>query len=65
MTTVRYLVNDVDRAVGFHTGSLGFALKQQFGGDGHPDARRYDAYGSPAGRVHRAADADGRSPSGG
>ena len=31
MTTVRYLVNDVDRAVGFYAGSLGFALQQQFG----------------------------------
>jgi predicted enzyme related to lactoylglutathione lyase len=31
MTTVRYLVNDVDAAVAFYTGSLGFALQQQFG----------------------------------
>ena len=31
MATVRYLVRDVDRAIAFYTGHLGFALKQQFG----------------------------------
>ena len=31
MTTIRYLVNDVEQAVGFYTGSLGFTLKRQFG----------------------------------
>ncbi len=31
MASVRYLVDDVDRAVAFYTGSLGFTLQQQFG----------------------------------
>jgi len=31
MTTVRYLVRDVDQSVAFYTKHLGFALKQQFG----------------------------------
>jgi catechol 2,3-dioxygenase-like lactoylglutathione lyase family enzyme len=31
MATVRYIVNDVDAAVAFYTGSLGFQLRQQFG----------------------------------
>lgn len=31
MTTVRYLVNDIDQAVAFYTTHLGFALQQQFG----------------------------------
>jgi len=31
MASVRYLVDDVDRAVAFYTGSLGFTLRQQFG----------------------------------
>lgn len=31
MASVRYLVDDVDRAVAFYTGSLGFALRRQFG----------------------------------
>ncbi len=31
MASVRYLVHDVDAAVAFYTGHLGFALKQQFG----------------------------------
>ena len=31
MASVRYLVRDVDQAVTFYTGHLGFALKQQFG----------------------------------
>lgn len=31
MASVRYLVRDVDEAVAFYTGHLGFALKQQFG----------------------------------
>jgi catechol 2,3-dioxygenase-like lactoylglutathione lyase family enzyme len=31
MASVRYLVNDVDEAVAFYTGCLGFDLKQQFG----------------------------------
>jgi len=31
MATVRYLVKDVDAAVGFYTRHLDFALKQQFG----------------------------------
>jgi catechol 2,3-dioxygenase-like lactoylglutathione lyase family enzyme len=31
MTTVRYLVHDVDAAVAFYTGALGFEVKQQFG----------------------------------
>jgi catechol 2,3-dioxygenase-like lactoylglutathione lyase family enzyme len=31
MTTVRYIVRDVDEAVAFYTGRLGFELKQQFG----------------------------------
>jgi predicted enzyme related to lactoylglutathione lyase len=31
MATVRYFVKNVDEAVTFYTGVLGFALKQQFG----------------------------------
>ena len=31
MATCRYIVKDVDAAVGFYTGKLGFAVKQQFG----------------------------------
>ncbi|HYJ33296.1 MAG TPA: VOC family protein [Candidatus Binatia bacterium] len=31
MTTVRYIVHDVDAAVAFYAGALGFELKQQFG----------------------------------
>ena len=31
MTTVRYMVNDVDAAVAFYTKHLDFAVKQQFG----------------------------------
>ena len=31
MAQVRYIVDDVDRAVGFYTGPLGFTLVQQFG----------------------------------
>jgi len=31
MASVRYLVHDVDAAVAFYTGHLGFDLKQQFG----------------------------------
>ena len=31
MATVRYIVKDVDQAVAFYTGRLGFALKQQYG----------------------------------
>ena len=31
MATVRYLVRDVDRAVAFYTGVLGFELEQQMG----------------------------------
>jgi catechol 2,3-dioxygenase-like lactoylglutathione lyase family enzyme len=31
MATIRYLVNDVDSAIRFYKGSLGFELKQQFG----------------------------------
>lgn len=31
MATVRYLVSDVDRAVAFYTGHLGFALIEQMG----------------------------------
>lgn len=31
MAAVRYLVRDVDQAVAFYTGSLGFSLQQQFG----------------------------------
>jgi catechol 2,3-dioxygenase-like lactoylglutathione lyase family enzyme len=31
MTTVRYMVNDVDAAVAFYTRHLDFAVKQQFG----------------------------------
>ena len=31
MATARYIVNDVDAAVEFYTGLLGFNLKQQFG----------------------------------
>lgn len=31
MASVRYLVNDVDAAVAFYTGRLGFELRQQFG----------------------------------
>jgi catechol 2,3-dioxygenase-like lactoylglutathione lyase family enzyme len=31
MSAVRYLVHDVDAAVGFYTQHLGFAVKQQFG----------------------------------
>ena len=31
MASVRYMVGDVDKAVAFYTGQLGFALAQQFG----------------------------------
>jgi catechol 2,3-dioxygenase-like lactoylglutathione lyase family enzyme len=31
MATVRYIVNDVDAAVGFYTKGLGFEVQQQFG----------------------------------
>lgn len=31
MTSIRYLVHDVNEAVAFYTGSLGFRVKQQFG----------------------------------
>ena len=31
MASVRYIVNDVDAAVEFYTGTLGFSLRQQFG----------------------------------
>jgi len=31
VTTVRYIVHDVDAAVAFYAGALGFELKQQFG----------------------------------
>jgi catechol 2,3-dioxygenase-like lactoylglutathione lyase family enzyme len=31
MSQVRYIVDDVDAAVAFYTGALGFDLKQQFG----------------------------------
>jgi catechol 2,3-dioxygenase-like lactoylglutathione lyase family enzyme len=31
MAEVRYIVRDVDAAVAFYTGQLGFALEQQFG----------------------------------
>ena len=31
MTAVRYIVRDVDQAVAFYTGALGFALRQQYG----------------------------------
>ena len=31
MPSVRYIVHDVDAAVGFYTGALGFSLRQQFG----------------------------------
>jgi catechol 2,3-dioxygenase-like lactoylglutathione lyase family enzyme len=31
MATVRYIVGDVDRAVAFYTGVLGFVLEQQMG----------------------------------
>ncbi len=31
MADVRYIVHDVDAAVGFYTGHLGFKLAQQFG----------------------------------
>ena len=31
MDTVRYIVNDVESAIGFYTGLLGFKLKQKFG----------------------------------
>jgi len=31
LSTVRYLVDDVDRAVAFYTGHLGFAVERQFG----------------------------------
>ena len=31
MATVRYMVNDVDAAISFYTGLLGFELKQKFG----------------------------------
>ena len=32
MAQVRYLVDDVDAAVAFYTGKLGFSLEQQYGG---------------------------------
>ena len=31
MATVRYIVDDVEAAIGFYTGLLGFEVKQQFG----------------------------------
>ncbi len=31
MATVRYIVDDVEAAIGFYTGLLGFELKQNFG----------------------------------
>ena len=31
MATVRYIVNDVEAAIGFYTDLLGFELKQKFG----------------------------------
>ena len=31
MASVRYIVHDVDAAVAFYTGVLGFSLRQQFG----------------------------------
>jgi catechol 2,3-dioxygenase-like lactoylglutathione lyase family enzyme len=31
MATMRYIVTDVDAAVAFYTGHLGFGLRQQFG----------------------------------
>ncbi len=31
MATVRYIVNEVEAAIGFYTGLLGFELKQNFG----------------------------------
>ena len=31
MATVRYIVHDVEAAIGFYTGLLGFELKQKFG----------------------------------
>jgi len=31
MTTVRYIVHEVDAAVAFYAGALGFEVKQQFG----------------------------------
>ena len=31
LATVRYIVNDVEAAIGFYTGLLGFELKQKFG----------------------------------
>ncbi len=31
MATVRYIVDDVEAAIGFYTGLLGFELKQKFG----------------------------------
>jgi catechol 2,3-dioxygenase-like lactoylglutathione lyase family enzyme len=31
MATVRYIVHDVDAAVGFYTSQLGFTLRQQYG----------------------------------
>ena len=31
MATVRYIVDDVESAIGFYTGLLGFELKQDFG----------------------------------
>jgi predicted enzyme related to lactoylglutathione lyase len=31
MASVRYIVHDVDQAVAFYTGLLGFTLRQQFG----------------------------------
>jgi catechol 2,3-dioxygenase-like lactoylglutathione lyase family enzyme len=31
MAQVRYIVTDVDAAIAFYTGQLGFTLKQQFG----------------------------------
>ncbi len=31
MATVRYIVHDVETAIGFYTGLLGFELKQKFG----------------------------------
>ena len=30
MATIRYIVNDVETAIGFYTGLLGFELKQDF-----------------------------------
>jgi len=63
MASVRYLVDDVDRAVAFYTGSLGFTLERRFG-PAMAIVRRDDFSLWLAGPISSAARAmpDGRKP---